>query len=144
MRNYSAMNMPVKGKMQLQILNSEHGITAYERARMALKLLVNYGKKKDYEEQKQIKEREQFSRKNAAIIERIKDQPPNQEEDLKSLLGSMLSTDKAQKEQKMRLAKSAANMNTNKIRQMNLDSVKKAVKSNEKYLAMIERQRQRG
>ena len=83
---------------------------------MALKLLVNYGKKKDYEEQKQIKEREQYSRKNAAIIERIKDQPPNQEEDLKSLLGSMLSTDKAQKEQKMRLAKSAANMNTNKIR----------------------------
>ena len=83
---------------------------------MALKLLVNYGKKKDYEEQKQIKEREQYSRKNAAINERIKDQPPNQEEDLKSLLGSMQSTDKAQKAQKMQLAKTAANMNTQKIR----------------------------
>ena len=83
---------------------------------MALKLLVNYGKKKDYEEQKQIKEREQYSRKNAAINERIKDQPPNQEEDLKSLLGSMQTTDKAQKAQKMQLAKTAANMNTQKIR----------------------------
>ena len=83
---------------------------------MALKLLVNYGKKKDYEEQKQIKEREQYSRKNAAINERIKDQPPNQEEDLKSLLGSMQSTDKAQKAQKLQLAKTAANMNTQKIR----------------------------
>ena len=71
MRNYSALNMPVKGKMQLQILNSEHGITAYERARMALKLLVNYGKKKEFDANRLEKEREQVSLKNAAIAERV-------------------------------------------------------------------------
>ena len=95
MRNYSALNMPVKGKMQLQILNSEHGITAYERARMALKLLVNYGKRKEYEAEKLANEREQYSRKNAAITERLGKNPDYnimaQDEDLKSLLGSMRS-----------------------------------------------------
>ena len=87
--------------MQLQILNAEHGITAYEQARMALKLLINYGKKKDYEALKLKKDREHVSRKNAVIHERLnsgqsrkdEQQATQKDEDLKSLLESIRSGD---------------------------------------------------
>ena len=46
LRNHSALNMPNKFKMARQFLNQENGITSYEKARMALKLLMNYGKNK--------------------------------------------------------------------------------------------------
>ena len=46
LRNYSALNMPNKAKMAKQFLNQENGITSYEKARMALKLLMNYGRNK--------------------------------------------------------------------------------------------------
>ena len=38
--------MPNKAKMAKQFLNQENGITSYEKARMALKLLMNYGRNK--------------------------------------------------------------------------------------------------
>ena len=38
---------------------------------MALKLLINFGKKKDYEAEKMIKDREHVSKKNATITERL-------------------------------------------------------------------------
>ena len=47
LRNHSALNMPNKFKMARQFLNQENGITSYEKARMALKLLMNYGKNKN-------------------------------------------------------------------------------------------------
>ena len=119
MRNYSALNMPVKGKMQLQILNSEHGITAYERARMALKLLVNYGKRKEYEAEKLANEREQYSRKNAAITKRLGKQNPDymaHDEDLKSLLGSMRSgTERQQRVRKMRQQATSSKTHKNAV-----------------------------
>ena len=36
--------MPARRKVELQILNDAQGVTQYERARMALKLIINYGK----------------------------------------------------------------------------------------------------
>lgn len=44
LRNYSAMKMPTKQKMEMFMLNSENGITQREKAKMSSKLLTNYGR----------------------------------------------------------------------------------------------------
>ena len=63
--------MPVKRKMEQQITSAEHGITQHEQARMALKLLVNYGKSKEEKIQKRIKEREQITKQNASFAKKL-------------------------------------------------------------------------
>ena len=53
LRNYSAMNMNSKRRMQLNMMNPESNMTQHEKARLAHKLLVNFSKNLKLRKEKQ-------------------------------------------------------------------------------------------
>lgn len=68
-RNYSALNVPNKEKIDAQYLHSEFGITQKEKSDMALKLLESYARHKQIELDRERKRQQAIERETRLLIE---------------------------------------------------------------------------
>ena len=71
LRNYSALGVPERRKMELQLLNDSNGVTQYEQARMAFKLLINYGKNQRVKAKRKFQQQEEIHERNAILTQRL-------------------------------------------------------------------------